>query len=94
MKNWQMTIGSRPEWESKRHDGRLSGQVQVAVRSPSKKRAAELFGVSLYRFNDYASETGNIETFEALERHPPETLLIKGSDFRDTVRGQKGWVKA
>ena len=39
-------------------DGRMY-QARAIVAAKSKKRAAELLKMSIYMFNQYASETGN-----------------------------------
>ena len=51
-------------------------QAHVIVAAKTKKRAAELLGMSMYTFNNYVSETGNkADIEEALAN--PETVIVK-----------------
>jgi len=57
-------------------------QVRVIVATTTKKRAAELLGISLYELNSYFSATGNageIDTAEAA----PETVFYNAGTFND-----------
>lgn len=50
-------------------------QARAVVAAPSKKRAAELLGLSMYTFNNYACETGNKKELDkALAQ--PETVFV------------------
>lgn len=91
-KSWGTLLMSSPSWEARRSDGRFAGQVRAVVRTFSKRRAAELFGISLHQFNLYAGETGNAEELAALDAHPPETVLVAGSQPGDTIGGETGFV--
>jgi len=60
-------------------------QVRTIVATYTKKRAAELLGVSMYYFNNYWTKTGNdIELEVALSE--PETVFrassSMGNDFK------------
>lgn len=93
-KNFRLLIAPAQHWNSLNRRGTYASQVEAAVLAPSKKAAAEAFGVSLHEFNTYGGETWNLETLEALAQHPPGTLLVKGLDPGNTVMGQEGWVVA
>lgn len=57
-----------------RVDKRLC-QARAIVAAKSKKRAAELLKMSIYMFNQYASETGNENDIKrAIEN--PETVIV------------------
>ena len=50
-------------------------QARAVVATKTKKRAAELFGLSMYLMNNYASVTGNEkEIAAAMEK--PETVVV------------------
>lgn len=54
----------------------LDGINWGLVAAPSKKRAAELFGMSMHSFNNYASETGHKDSVE-LAIANPEIVFTK-----------------
>lgn len=51
-------------------------QARAVVAAPSKKRAAELLGQSMYIFNNYTCETGNKEDIK-LALAKPETVIVR-----------------
>jgi hypothetical protein len=51
-------------------------QARAVVAAPSKKRAAELLGLSTYMFNNYASETWNEEDLK-LALAEPEKVIVR-----------------
>ena len=50
-------------------------QCRAVVAAKSKKRAAELLGMSMYTFNNYACETGNKKELEKAMAQP-ETVIV------------------
>lgn len=65
----------------------LDGVNWGLVAAASKKRAAELFGMSMHHFNDYASETGHKDSIELAVANP-ETVFTKSMRL-----GDPGWQR-
>ena len=65
-------------------------QVRTIVATTSKKKGAELVGISLHHFRDYWGETGNKDELEAALPNP-EIVLVSSSiqckDFKPLIRG-------
>lgn len=99
MKAWRIVSFTPGRGRCRRADGRLASQIEMAVLAPSKKAAhgaisAYAKGWSYYAFNQYAGETGNQETIDALSEHPPLTVLMKPLHAGDTIDGTTGWRPA
>jgi len=52
-----------------------SFQARAVVATKTKKKAAELLGLSMYMMNNYASETGNEKEIAAAMKKP-ETVVV------------------
>jgi len=65
-------------WGTSQYFGRIKGrsfQARAVVATKTKKKAAELLGLSMYMFNEYAAQTWNEkEVAAAMEK--PETVIV------------------
>jgi hypothetical protein len=71
-------------------------RVQVAVRAESARAAARtLTNISRRQIAESLLEEADDPTcLEALDDHPPLTVLLHAMDPDGTVRGQTDWVAA
>ena len=73
LKVWGVSAFPRPE----------NVQQRCIVAAYTKKRAAELIGVSLHYFNGYASETGNKEECEMAIAKPETVFACRRHTYND-----------
>lgn len=81
LKNWggRIFISSRPD------------QTRVCVKAPSKKLAADLFGVSMHEFNNFFSVTINEVECAALDQLPPGTVIYNRGKEHERIYRTLPW---
>lgn len=98
LRSWEGWIIGKQDWKVLHRDGRSMSQVQAAVRAPSMAAAARALSdasdsrITVPHIKNFMSETGNQECLEALDCHPPLTVILKSIDPGGTVMGEQGWV--
>jgi len=60
-------------------------QVRAIVATKTKKRAAELFGVSLYHFNQFCCETGNATELQVAQGNPETVFYCENRHIHDPI---------
>jgi hypothetical protein len=91
LKVWNLT-STRPNGVDVRHaDGRPCVQAALVCAAFTKKRAAEIFGVSVRTLNTWGSEGGSDRWVDRAFTHP-DKLLVFGLDTGNTVNGVRDGV--